>query len=367
MRHDKADLKRLFEPRAKFAAHVQVKESGFLGLRGEYQERYAVLVPREPPIDAPSSARIIHSQLLLYTTHIAAQPRTKLWTDGASMEFVGDKYHLKLHHTHAKPASVRVDIDEGNNFNVCFRASAMDGHAREVHRLASIINATLRASQGQPLGGVTASGSSQPHSRPVPQSPPQNQAAGTPRPDGSPAPNQGGAARVSSAPMPAMSGPLAASLAIGGGNTAPVQHAPSGSLQSRPGAVYPGQATQPSAPTRTSSEPPRQSSDAQAATDEELASRLQQSELQSARMTDSDLHAHVRRWSTSQQQQQQQQQTGRTGSVSAATPPVPPPPAGKPTQEGLVCHSHGFVLHFVTLRRLASYARLSAGSLLQSV
>ena len=244
-----------------------------------------VLVPREPLLDiAEQSARVIHSQLLIFGNHLECAPRCKLWTDGARMVLVSDKYHLKLHHTHSKPINVRLEVDEANLFCVCLRASAVAGHSDQVHRLASIINSTMRAAHGHGMGGVGGgSGSGAVSSHPV-QSPHAN--AGSSAPVRQPSLSSHPSGRMSPSPSapPLVSAAAAASMVAGAdGNGASTSGAPG-----RGGSgVYNVPGVEPSAPSTL---PHRDSS---AAADEELAARLQQSELMQARMTDSDLQVRL--------------------------------------------------------------------------
>ena len=134
MRRGNYLLLRQFEVQAKLRASMQVKVSTLFGLRGEYSERHVVLVPREPPPDTGtgSTRRVIHSQLLLFKDHRAAQPECKLWTDGASMARDGDRYLLKLHPSHKKPVNVRFETDGGNLICIAFKPSAHAGHEQQV-------------------------------------------------------------------------------------------------------------------------------------------------------------------------------------------------------------------------------------------
>jgi hypothetical protein len=310
MRRDNRAMLRQFEPLAKFSANVQVKVSQLLGFRGAYEERHVVLAPREPPLDTQQRARIIHSQLLIFASHVATQPLCKLWTDGASMSCEGDKFTLRLHHTHTKPINVRVEVDENNLFCVCFRASAMPGHENQVHRLASIVNHTLRAAHGG--GGTTPAAVDVPAAVVAPTGWPAG--GGAPRPAVAQSAPLAGVAAPPTAPERVLSTPLAMSAAA----AAATQHY--GGHQHHPSNEYPMPSAAPSAPPLDGGAQPAASSHP---TDEEMAAQLQQSELMQARMTDSDLEAQMRRMRLG-------------GNTSAATPPVPPPPAGNPKPSATV-------------------------------
>jgi hypothetical protein len=298
MRRDNVSLLRAFEHRAKFGACMQVKASAFLGMRVEYQERHVVLIPREPPFSATPQQRIIHSQLLIFRNHMAAQPESKIWTDGASMLREGDTFLLKLHHSHSRPSNVRVEVDKAGLFCVSFRNSHHPGHAQQAERLTHIINTTLRASLGH-LHTAAA------HLAPAPAAAPAGASPGT-------TPPCAGAPSV----------PLAAPATAAAGASV-------------------GTAEYPAAPVAE----PSASGGATAVTDEELAARLQQSELIKARMTDSDLQAAMH--------------SMKPGNIPlAATPPVPPPPFGESASPSSV-RSHCHRAKIALIRR--SLASVPAG------
>lgn len=272
MRRQNVHMLREFERLAKLRACMQVKVSTMLGLRGDYQERHVVLVPREPLPDpsphvsaaASSAPRVIHSQLLIFRSHLAAVPECKLWTDGASMAREGDKWVLRLHQNHKRPVHVRLEMDSNGLFCISFKRSHHAGHEQQVDRLAAIVNETLAASLSHRDARRPAAAA--------------GAAAAGPRAGGC-------CAAHASQPFSEAMAPVAASPA-------------------------------PSAPLRTTANGagPSGSGTAAAAqlSDAEIAAQLQQSELVRARLTEGDLQA-------------QMDKMGR-GEASATVPP----PAGAP-------------------------------------
>ena len=349
MRRASMDLIRHFTPRAKFSANIQVKESTMLGFRGEYRERHMVLAPREPLLDTAQAQgpRTIHTQLLIFASHLEPRPTCKLWTDGASMTREHDKFLLHLHHTHAKPINVRVDVDPSNLFCVCFRASQVAGHEAQLERLSSIVNSTLRAAHGHSPGQPAHGEQLRPTvSQPLPNLSHDAHGSHPVAVNSAPITPAGPSSRVNSSPL-AMSAAAAAMAAAGGQNSGSV-YAPSGMAPSAPpGGGSGGCSGAPPPPPL-----PQQGSQAQGGeqlSDEEMAARLQQAELVQARMTDQDL-----------QQQMSRLRTSRTGTPSsaswannsAATPPVPPPPAGDSSQAASnaeVCVSTWVVMYLAAL------------------
>jgi hypothetical protein len=172
MQRNNVQLMRTIERFARISAFMQVRMMtvGLMGLipRSKFLEKWVVLVPREPPLDAAVNLRVIHSQLLVFNDHLSHQPVAKIWVDGATMARVGDtageRYLLKLHRHHPNPNNFRVEIDENGLLCISFKESSRPDHFGQVARLSHIVNAVTQA----------ASAAHNPHTRPPPEQPAAN-------------------------------------------------------------------------------------------------------------------------------------------------------------------------------------------------
>ncbi|KAL3161075.1 hypothetical protein ABBQ38_009458 [Trebouxia sp. C0009 RCD-2024] len=139
---------RRLEHGAAFAGWLSQKVSKYMGLGSEWSERWCVVMPRFPSVDAPANQQLTRSLLVIYKGPDMTNPCCKVWLDGAKAIPADDRpdrppgCNLALHRNHAPPTGCYITGDPSIGYTMYLRA--IDATATEVaklRRFTSLCNA----------------------------------------------------------------------------------------------------------------------------------------------------------------------------------------------------------------------------------
>eukprot|EP00878_Enallax_costatus_P001629 GHUV01001781.1.p1 GENE.GHUV01001781.1~~GHUV01001781.1.p1 ORF type:complete len:629 (+),score=241.08 GHUV01001781.1:810-2696(+) len=105
---------RSFERYALFAGYVNMKVLQMKGFSHAAKDRWVVISPRfTPPSQRGGAVGVVRVMMLVYRNAAEAEPRTKLWLDGASIFRSGHEAVLRLHPNHEQPRNAYTKYDNG--------------------------------------------------------------------------------------------------------------------------------------------------------------------------------------------------------------------------------------------------------------
>lgn len=109
-----AGVLRSFERFALFAGVVNMKVLQLKGFASTTKDRYVVVAPRFTPPADRAGVGVVRVMMLIYRNASEAEPRTRLWLDGASVfRGSGQEAVLRLHPNHEQPRAAFTKYDRG--------------------------------------------------------------------------------------------------------------------------------------------------------------------------------------------------------------------------------------------------------------
>eukprot|EP00775_Hariotina_reticulata_P012085 gene12085-12225_t len=106
---------RSLERFALFTGYVNMKVLQLKGFSHAAKDRWVVVAPRfTPPAVRSSAVGVVRMMMLIFRNAAEAEPRTKVWLDGATICRMGQEAVLRLHPNHEQPRNAFTNVAQAS-------------------------------------------------------------------------------------------------------------------------------------------------------------------------------------------------------------------------------------------------------------